>query len=344
MQNKTASIIKGLLPPLDEAQNLYEKYYKNCGCNKEHSGFKVDNPIRLEHYLASRQHRNAQVRKYMNEFFLTIQEGVTSLEKELLYILNLPDIETTRNFVLGAAEKPNLRKKFEINKNQINAIKEEIKETQNYFIGNKNIKQTDIEEEENPVYQFYMLLFFGIWTRKQVMEFIRLGNSGLSEEQLRNTIVSPNLKNKFISAVINRGIKSITNMIGNPKYEFIINGLKRHAKAGSHPFDVAKWIHQYIGEGELWRWNRIVRSESTLALEAAYDAQSNASGIQYDEWSAGSGACPICSSLDGLVWKRGEGAIPVSDTHPHCLCRRVGYYSTNKIIQSRWEEPSPYKN
>lgn len=55
--------------------------------------------------------------------------------------------------------------------------------------------------------------------------------------------------------------------------------------------------------------------------------------------------CDICGTFDGETWLIDQGPRPVADTHPHCLCSRIGYYKPpeNHDIRETWvREQSPY--
>jgi len=114
---------------------------------------------------------------------------------------------------------------------------------------------------------------------------------------------------------------------------------------GRWPIEVGRKLHDIIGEGAAWYWQRIARSEATLAAGLAFDKMAAENGTNFEEWSAGTGCCIICAWLDGKVWRRGEGPHPVSDTHPHCMCARIATYArggTHGRLEPRYDRPSPY--
>lgn len=100
--------------------------------------------------------------------------------------------------------------------------------------------------------------------------------------------------------------------------EILIEG----ASEGKNPMDIARLIHNELG-GKRWDWERLARSECSIALDKADFAEYSTMNIPYEQWSAAPDACaPICKPLDKKWYKLGEGPEVVYDTHPNCRCRK----------------------
>ena len=113
--------------------------------------------------------------------------------------------------------------------------------------------------------------------------------------------------------------------------EIITNGIKARVPAQQ----LASELNAYIGEGGLYHWRRLVRSEMATAIDRASKAQYKSAGIPYVKWNASANACPKCAAIS----RRNMGyytlsAVPsiTADTHPNCLCNCTPVYRLPKDV------------
>ena len=107
------------------------------------------------------------------------------------------------------------------------------------------------------------------------------------------------------------------------------------ANAGTDWGTISRRIRDKFGEGKLWHWQRLVRTEMVISITETATRRYGQLGVGYLQWSLGNNACPICSGYRNQVntftvgertvsraglWKMGtQPAIPFV-THPHCRC------------------------
>ena len=113
--------------------------------------------------------------------------------------------------------------------------------------------------------------------------------------------------------------------------EIITNGIKARVPAQQ----LASELNAYIGEGGLYHWRRLVRSEMATAIDRASKEQYKSAGIPYVKWNASANACPKCAAIS----RRNMGyytlaAVPAitADTHPNCLCNCTPVYRLPKDV------------
>jgi len=113
--------------------------------------------------------------------------------------------------------------------------------------------------------------------------------------------------------------------------EIITNGVKARVPAQQ----LAGELNAYIGEGGLYHWRRLVRSEMATAIDRASKEQYKTAGIPYVKWNASVNACPKCAAIS----RRNMGyytlaAVPAitADTHPNCLCNCTPVYRLPKDV------------
>jgi len=125
--------------------------------------------------------------------------------------------------------------------------------------------------------------------------------------------------NVYFRAAYDVGASRIRAEIQSSWREGFHQTLLDMAKGKKSVLQAGRAMRKQVGEGKMWYWNRIARSESTLMINSAFDLQSRAAEVNFEEWSIAAGACEICDQFEGRVWKLGEGPQPVTHTHPHCV-------------------------
>jgi len=164
----------------------------------------------------------------------------------------------------------------------------------------------------------------------------------MSAEDIEKAMLEIGEQNPYLQAVVKDGASRISAELSMAHFKEINLMLRKMAKEGKHPLSAARWLHKEVGEGKAWWWLRIARSESTLAVNGAFDNAIRAYNIPYEYWDAGGGCCEICDYFDGQEWKAGTGPRPVTDTHPHCLCVIRPKFVDQGQIQKPWTRPTPY--
>jgi len=292
-------------------------------------GHKTSTPSLHELELATHAHRWEQIDDIQKNWVRAYMQEVTDVEEELLRDLNLPSITAIRYSVLNQSDNDvsggNPFKYYKLMEDSIDGI---FKEWEHELIGGGQV------EKANAIYQYWLLQVFsvGIYnTQKQIRRVRKDPNDGVR------------LENTYLRAIAADGTKRIKTRLGKYYRPELMKALKRMAKEGRNPFEIGRWLHKNIGEGQSWYWNRLARSEATLGINGAFNSESRRYGVQYERWSAASTACEICSYFDGRMWRIGTGPEPVSHTHPHCLCLREPVYQSQQFIEQPWTRPDPYR-
>lgn len=311
--SRNISIAFGLIVPDDQSHKVFE-------CCKE------TRPGLHEMELASREHRLKPIRDLQKDLFNAFMEEVTENEIDGLRILGLPDINTVRLDY----EQKGVDDQFILNNN---ALRE--------FEGIFKDWSVDLIDGNQTVYPHHMMRGYQIGLDTTLQEIIKDAPDEVANSLERNAVFA-SFDDEYLKAVIKSGTSRIKVELTKDSLMKTRAALKEMAKGEKTVMEVARWLHKNTFEGKAWYWNRLARSEAVLATEAAYERQSNAQGVRFDRWSAAPTACPICSAFHGRVWKRGDGPMPVEDTHPHCLCRRIPKFYHDGIIQRRWDRPTPY--
>ena len=98
----------------------------------------------------------------------------------------------------------------------------------------------------------------------------------------------------------------------------ILSEIEAQVLAGTNPAHVAYRLSG-IFDNASSNWERLVRSEMTMAAERGKLDEFEAEGVEKVEFIAAADACPICQAVAGF-YDIGEVPLPVRDTHPRCYC------------------------
>jgi len=314
---KHKSIQHGLIIPESEACKSYEV------CSKE--------PASLhELELAAKPHRWKEFRKLQKDFFNVFMDKVEYYETEILKILGLPSLNTVRDSFKQTSDS------WDYTAEQIEDVEELMGEWTTSLTGNSSF-------DTDSVYNYYQLTAFSIGLSRAYNSIRQRAETEYLDYIAANQVIGA-MDNPYLQAIVTDGGKRIKDALGKKWWDKVLPQLQRMAREGRSPIEVARWMHRNaMFEGQAWYWLRLARTESVLALNAAFDAQCRKLGVQYEEWSAGGNACYICSAFDGKIWRIREGPLPAADTHPHCLCVRVPLFTVNNSpIQDTWTRESPY--
>jgi len=317
-----ASIKKGLIVPENEA----------------FCGIKIETPNYHEMELATRQHRWKRMRDIQRNLFRAFVAEMQEESKDILRILRLPSMDDIREAELQDIQ-PEGTQRFRYTLKMHYEIGEVFREWQEELLSEDLVKVA----LEDATYPHYMLESFSLGLDKTATDILRELPDYIKPEEVESRLIQATLRNEYLRGAILQGGDRIKTEIGIKYMNDVRDALKRMARDGEHPMKVGRYLWRRIMEGRSWYWNRLARSESVLALNAAFNASVRQFKVPYEYWSAAPTACPICSYFHGKHWRVGEGPEPVTSTHPHCLCgKRVKYVIKREVLQDRWDRPSPY--
>jgi len=363
------SLTLGLIPPepgLRQAQSpdieLVEMSNKGgCSCGYDHSHDysvfiqKLDSPSLFELDLARRPHRWREVRDLTNSFLKSCARAVTIFEANLLKVLELPNINEVRQNIIE--DDKDAEGTLSPSKGHDTSITLRLRSVSDSVSGSGSIYDfIDYKKEITPELEIEIDKLLNTWLRTMVGE---KGNIGLNDmpiyqyhilsgfsigvdktrAEIEKELPSPpppvtvNLENLYVAKITDEGLKRIQTKIGKQYKKEILSILETAAEQGLNPLQTARNLHNAIGEGQMWYWNRIARSETALALDAAFVAESKNAGVPYEKWSTSGNPCPICAPLDGKIWRVGEGPRVIYGTHPHCLCVKYIFIGQPNVLQ-----------
>lgn len=376
MTNAEYSKLLGMIP--DDYENdthVFWRYdYGTCGCGKNHfehdhidcniwkkSGIKIESPAINELEFAAKEHSQAPIAKLQKDFLKALSKPVIQFETDVLTALGLPDINKIRSSLAGD-DVTDTDGTWEFTPTRERSYERMVDVLQEKIVGDRkpgNIEKTFkdtavskiiVDPDAEPVipdegllksiFGEYEWAAFGVGLQLTWKQIIGNLPPGMTANDIRKLI--PQLTNQYFNAAMEVGANRIKTEMAIRHRTLVRKALEEMARAGRNPMDIAKYLHRTTGEGELWYWARIARSESALMVNWAYHIQAQAAGCKYTEWKAGFDACNICSALDGGVWELGRSPSPVESSHPHCLCLLVPYYVSPGTIQDPWERENPY--
>lgn len=332
--NKEYSQVLGMVPDELSSKKVFPafKYY----------GMKIESPSELEIELSQRKHRWSEMNNTLDKFFKATAKTIVGAEIDSLKVFGLPNIDEIRKSFDPDFIEPKLPL-LTFTSKQFDAHKRVTEEIQQVFIGDSKLKLKQYNMTNLSIFDYYLLESFGI-SAKHVFEDLKKElPPNLDTDDFERTVILPQIENQYLRATIKEAGKKIKTQLAQKHFTELKDNLIQMAKEGKSPYQIGRLLHKSTGEGELWYWNRITRSEAILACNAGFKAQGEAAGCEFEEWSAAANACPICQAFHGRMWKFGEGPEPVSDSHPHCLCHKIArYIQGQRPVQDSWDEPSPY--
>ncbi|NOQ51721.1 MAG: hypothetical protein GQ578_05850 [Desulfuromonadaceae bacterium] len=127
------------------------------------------------------------------------------------------------------------------------------------------------------------------------------------------------IKNREIfETLAKEGFERVKNRATIRIRDKILAEMEAFAISGSNPIEVAGRLKKLFADANS-DWERLARSELSMAAERAKIEEWGAWGIKMVEFTPGPDACSICMALAG-DYKIEEAPIPVQDTHPRCRC------------------------
>jgi SPP1 gp7 family putative phage head morphogenesis protein len=127
------------------------------------------------------------------------------------------------------------------------------------------------------------------------------------------------LKNSEIyNSLCKNGFDLVKNNATRRIIDQIIPEMQSYSLSGSNPKEVAGRLEKLFGDQNA-NWDRLARSEMSMAAEDAKLAEWKERGIKTTEFTPAPDACPICMALAG-EYPIGTAPVPVRDTHPECRC------------------------
>lgn len=289
-------------------------------------------------------HQWPEVRKMQGQYFKALMKEVTEFEIDTLRLFGLPDIDKVRMYSLDQDVSP-VSGTFEYNAGQINQYKKLVTGLGKDILGEKLFDSLKVQkgvDDNTAAYPYYEAMAFNIAAQKTLENALSEAPEWLDEEKLRSLIQLATTQNEYYKAILEEGGTRIKTRLALDYIKDVLEELRNMAASGTNPLEVGRRLHKLVGEGSSWYWNRLARSESVLAINSAFMANSRAFKVPYQTWSASSTACEICAAFDGRTWPLGFGPEPVADSHPNCGCNLETTYVTEDPIQSEWTRESPY--
>lgn len=330
---RLASIVKGLWADPDIRHDHEHEWIEAA-----------KQPVTYDHGVSTRQSRDPKIRRVMADSFKLYMKQVTELETRILRIFGV-DIDTVRRIALTGEipESPKFKytpKQDKLYIREINTFAEDILGTD---VAGDLTKKKEVSEIE-ALFPERSLLAFSVGLQNTWDEILRELPDYVDPKTLEKLMAKATLKNPYLKAMIDAGGKRIRTELALKWMEYVRLELRTMGAGLETVYEAAKFLHELVGEGKAWYWQRIARSEAALAFNAAYNAQGEAVGVQYTMWDAGPDCCEICAYFSGKVWKFGDNPEPVSDSHPHCLCGLHSYFELpeDKGQQNKWDRESPY--
>ena len=353
-ENLLYSILSGLIPPI---HNYTIHKYNDAILN-------VTRPAKIQETdLANRPHAWAEINKLEQDWFADTYELLMATIDDIHRLLKLPSIEETRESI-RTGNLPKRQKKFKFT-DEMNLKYDRIwQDFQESYIGDRELDVYSVSNAygagDDPMFSYYTFQGFSAGLsradadlKKKLMAQLRA--MGLKGEELKKAFdriwaekVQPEFHNEFYQSSLDAGMTRVKSEIALNNLAKVKRILSEMLGEGKGTMDVARYLHKEIGEGHLWYWLRLVRSELALAINESFDAQAKQMGVKYEEWRAQSNCCQLCSAFDGGVWERGSGPKPVENSHPNCYCIRVPHFKVpagKSILQPYKRNPydNPYK-
>ena len=85
--------------------------------------------------------------------------------------------------------------------------------------------------------------------------------------------------------------------------------------------EIARDLYRQIGQGGLYHWDRLVRTEQVFAFQSAALERYEKMGVQRLFYSASADACPICAPDSGKIFAFDK--VPDIPRHPNCRCTTI---------------------
>lgn len=150
--------------------------------------------------------------------------------------------------------------------------------------------------------------------------FNRVSSAATTEVQFQ-TVFNPN--SIFANKMYMEGYKYVTAKITKDFMPEVLKVMMKGITAGDSWTEISTNLYKETGNGYLWQWQRLVRTEMSRAFDLSFQEEFKDYGVEYVRWSAAIGACPICTEIA----RKNQGYYPVDDrphipedTHPNCRC------------------------
>lgn len=163
-----------------------------------------------------------------------------------------------------------------------------------------------LDNPDSPVTWYYRQAF----SLGMVQAANMVGEERPAIDLIRNSETLAKLEAEGFAMVKNNATKAIQDKI--------LAEMEAHVLAGSNPLEVAARLEKLFDQQNS-SWERLARSEMSLAAETAKLEQWASYGLEQVEFAPAPDACPICVALAG-DYAIDAVPLPVRDTHPRCRC------------------------
>ncbi len=127
------------------------------------------------------------------------------------------------------------------------------------------------------------------------------------------------VKNREVfQTLCGRGFDLVKNTATRAIIDKVLPEMEAFSLSGANPIETGRHLERLFGDANA-DWERLARSEMTLAGERAKKDEWQAWGETHARYMPAPGACPLCVSLGG-EYPLDDVPLPVEDTHPRCRC------------------------
>lgn len=313
----------------------------DCGCIERDGEVKK---ITSEQARAARSHRWKEFNELAVAYLIEIDSVIRKFEKRILNELDLPDYdEVVEAYV--SEETAKTAQTWTFSEKRQTAYKAIIKDFLDYLTGERSLKSATLSTDVMPFSSSLPMDSFGMAAKKYKSVYKKRLPRNIDPEFIDQIIINTNRDNPRIDKLVKGVTKRIRKKVLKENYKDMVKKLIEKSTPRGDPMDAAKLLHRWWG-GDLAYWDRLIKSEMSLAANEAYKEWSQKSAVLYNVWHAMPGCCPICDFFDGNKWLVNENPWPVTDTHPRCQCviEPSWEIKEGESIRDRWDRITPYES
>jgi hypothetical protein len=140
---------------------------------------------------------------------------------------------------------------------------------------------------------------------------------------LKRVLLEVTPQHAWLQGLYDQGFALVKDKIFRDIVPSLKDGIVKGIGANKTWTQIASDIYIDRGKDDLWKWQRLVRTEMSGAIQKSNIEQYRAMGVGYIKWSAAPGRCAICDAIarenDGYYSLDAAPVIPWQ-THPNCRC------------------------
>ena len=172
-----------------------------------------------------------------------------------------------------------------------------------------------IDDENSPVRWYYGQSYsLGLIRAVEMLEKIRAIKAIKTVSPILDIIKNQEIYDELCKS----GFQLVKDNAISAIVEKILPEMQAQMLVGTNPTHVAARLEKLFGDQNS-DWERLARSEMSMAAEKAKLDEWAEWKIEKVEFSPAPDACPFCFSVAG-EYPIGDCPVPVADTHPRCRC------------------------